>query len=168
MHKYFFPAGGLLASILLVCGPSMASVDANWPTPPKLSELATPYGTLAVGASEYVYESRLQLDGTQIEPLISGMLNISYVFSIPDAQAALVTISKGNDTCPVSYRWVVLKADGYHVSPEFGSCSENIKVSAKARTLKVLTPSREAPDMLDVYEFDGERIRHRTSKRSKK
>jgi len=144
-------------SLMLACGTATA-VETKWPVAPKLIELPTPYGTLAVGESEYVYEARLQLDGTPIEPHITGMLNISYAFNLRDSQAALVTISKGSNVCPVSYRWVILKADGYEVSPEFGSCSEHIKVSADARQLTVQTPSQESPGKLDTYVYDGKTV----------
>lgn len=153
---------GMFAALLLVCAPALAAPETSWPIAPKHLELPTPYGTLAVGVSEYIYEARLQLNGTQIEPPISGMLNISYAFSMPDAQAALVSISKGNDACPVSYRWVVLNAKGYKVSPEFGSCSEQIKVSANSRRLTLHTPSREAPGKLDVYVYDGKTVTRKT------
>lgn len=151
-----------LVPLLLICGPAHAVGDENWPAAPKLLELSTPYGTLAVSESEYVYEAQLKLDGVQIDPPISGMLNISYAFEMPDRQAALVSISKGNDTCPVIYRWVVLKADGYQVSPAFGSCSENIRVSADARQLMLQTPSRELPDTVDTYVYDGKTVKQTT------
>lgn len=147
-----------LVPLLLICGPAHAVGDESWPAAPKLLELATPYGTLAVSESEYVYEAKLKLDGVQIDPPISGMLNISYAFEMPDRQAALVAISKGNDSCPVIYRWVVLKADGYQVSPAFGSCSEHIRVSADARKLTLQTPSRELPDKVDTYVYDGKTV----------
>lgn len=159
---------GTLAWLLLVCGAASAAPETNWPVAPKLIELPTPYGTLAVGDSDYVYEARLKLDGAQVEPLVTGMLSISYAFSMRDAQAALVTISKGNDACPVSYRWIVLRAEGYKVSPEFGSCSEHIHVTADAAKLTVQTPSRDKPGALDVYVYDGKTIRQGSSKKGKR
>lgn len=147
-----------LVSLWLICGPAQAVTNESWPAPPKLIELSTPYGTLAVGDSEYVYEARLKLDGVQVEPPITGMLSISYAFDMPDRQAALVSISKGNDACPVIYRWVILKADGYQISPEFGSCSEHIKVSADAKKLTLQTPNRESPGKVDTYVYDGKTV----------
>ncbi len=159
MHTPKFTGRSLIAALFLFCAPALAAPQTNWPIAPKLVELPTPYGTLAVGESEYIYEARLQLDGTHIEPPISGMLSISYAFSMPDAQAALIAISKGSETCPVSYRWVVLSPGGYKVSPEFGSCSELIKVSADSRQLTLHTPSKESPDKLDVYVYDGKTVK---------
>jgi hypothetical protein len=78
------------AWLLMLCGAALAAPESNWPVAPKLIELPTPYGTLAVGDSDYVYEARLKLDGAQVEPLVTGMLSISYAFSMQDAQAALV------------------------------------------------------------------------------
>lgn len=165
MHTFIVLFRTALASLLLATSAAVASSEVNWPVLPKLNELPTPYGTLSVGASEYVYEARLQLDGILVEPLVSGMLNISYAFNMPQAQAALVVINKGYDACPVTYRWVVLNASSYRVSPEFGSCSENIRVSADSRRLTVQTPSREKPGALDVYVYDGKTVKHRISDR---
>ncbi len=154
----------LVAPLLLACSTTFAATETNWPIPPKLIELPTPYGTLAVGESEYIYEARLKLNGIVLEPPVSGMLNISYAFSMPESQAALVTISKGNETCPVSYRWVVLSSGGYKVSPEFGSCSEQIKVSADSHQLVLQTPSIETPGQVDEYVYDGGTVKRRTRK----
>ncbi len=153
--------------LMLVAGQAGAANQEPWPVAPKLTELATPYGTLAVSESEYVYESRLKVNGTAIDPPITGLLSISYAFQLPDRQAALVAINSGNDACPVSYRWVVLKVDGYQVSPAFGSCSEHIQVSADSRRLTLRTPSRETPGEIDTYVFDGKEVR-RVSGRTRK
>ena len=155
-----------LLFLLVFCGPARALPEEAWPAAPRLLELPTPYGTLAVSESEYIYEARLKLDGTELTPRISGLLHISYAFELPGRQAALVAISQGNNTCPVSYRWVVLRADGYEVSPAFGSCSENIRVSADAKHLVLDTPNPDSPDKTDTYMYDGKTITHRT--RSKK
>lgn len=155
MRTLLFFRRNILASLLLACGPALAANQESWPVAPMHFELPTPYGTLAVGESEYLYEARLKLNGVVLDPPISGMLNISYAFSMADRQAALVVISQGNEACPITYRWVVLKADGYQVSPEFGSCSEHIKVSADSRALTLQTPSRESPGKVDTYVYDG-------------
>ena len=153
----------IFVSLLFACAVSHAAPEANWPPPPQYSELPTPYGTLAVGPSEYIYEARLVLDGARLEPEIKGLLSILYAFSMPQSQAALVSISKGNESCPVSYRWVILKQDGYTVSPEFGSCSEQIRVSADSRKLTLHTPNPESEDLLDVYVYDGTSIKYATA-----
>ncbi len=155
-----------LLFLLVFCGPARALPEEAWPAAPRHVELPTPYGTLAISESEYIYEARLKLDGIELNPSIKGLLHISYAFELPDRQAALIAISQGNDTCPVSYRWVVLRADGYEVSPVFGSCSENIRVSADAKHLTVDTPNRESPEKTDSYVYDGKTVKHRT--RSKK
>lgn len=155
---------GALASLALGLGPAVAASQETWPLLPKLIELPTPYGTLAVSESEYVYEARLKLNGVEVEPEIKGMLNISHAFSMPEAQAALVVINQGNDNCPVSYRWVVLKPTGYTISPEFGSCSEHIRVTADTARLTVQTPSRDRPGALDVYVYDGKTVKREMRK----
>ncbi|HWL28177.1 MAG TPA: hypothetical protein VNQ97_04655, partial [Burkholderiaceae bacterium] len=99
-----------------------------------------------------------------IEPAIKGILNITHAFSLPKARVVLVSINNGNNACPIRYRWVVLRADTYKVSPEFGSCSDKIKVSAKGHKLTLTTPSLQKPDKIDVYIYDGKTIKHRSAK----
>src|SRR5690606_23718660 len=137
---------------------------ADGQLPPHLLDRPPRYGRLAVGEGAYVYEAYLQLDGIQVEPQVSGMLNISYAFSMPQAQAALIVINKGYDACPVTYRWVVLRAGSYKISPEFGSCTEHIRVSADSTRLTVQTPSLENPGALDVYVYDGKTVKREVKK----
>ena len=155
-------------ALLLACATSYAAPESNWPPAPQYSELPTPYGTLSVGDSEYIYEARLVLDGARLEPEIKGMLSIHYAFSMPKSQAALVSISKGNESCPVAYRWVILKQESYSVSPEFGSCSDQIRVTADSRKLTLQTPNPQSPDVLDVYVYDGTSIKHATTPKKSK
>lgn len=156
----------LLAGMtLIVAGQTSAAQPIDpWPVSPSVMQLSTPYGELHVATSEYVYESRLRLNDVDIEPAIKGILNITHAFSLPKAQVALVSINNGNNVCPIRYRWVVLQADAYRVSPEFGSCSDKIKVSAKGKKLMLKTPSLQKPDKIDVYVYDGETIQHRSAK----
>ncbi|WP_245153673.1 hypothetical protein [Allopusillimonas ginsengisoli] len=153
-----------LAIVLLLSGgSSLASSPPTWPVSPSRMELSTPYGTLHVNASEYVYESRLFIDNTEVTPAIRGILNITYAFKRPKALVALVSIDNGSSDCPVVYRWIILDKAGYTVSPEFGSCSENIKVSATGQLLTLRTPSSQKPDKIDIYTYDGKTVRRSTT-----
>ena len=140
-----------------------AHASDGWPVSPSRLNLATPYGTLHVATSEYVYESALQVDDADVEPTIRGILNITYAFNMPKAQAALVSINKGNNGCPVMYRWIVLDENGYKVSPEFGSCSDQIKVTATGRLFTMQTPSTQKRDKIDIYTYDGKTVKRRTA-----
>jgi|SRR5690606_8534085 len=155
----------LLAGIVMLAASSFVSATspATWPVSPSRLHLPTPYGILEIATSEYVYESRLRVNSIDVDPPVKGMLNITYAFSTPKAQVALISINSGNNGCPVAYRWVVLEKSGYTVSPEFGSCSEQIKVSANGRLFTMQTPSFQAPDQIDVYTYDGKSIKHRTT-----
>jgi len=156
----------LLAGIALIASAQVAAAEPTdpWPVSPSVMQMATPYGNLHVVTSEYVYESRLRLNDVDIEPAIKGILNITHAFSLPKARVVLVSINNGNNACPIRYRWVVLRADTYKVSPEFGSCSDKIKVSAKGHKLTLTTPSLQKPDKIDVYIYDGKTIKHRSAK----
>lgn len=136
----------------------------EWPPLPSRLDFATPYGTLGIKSYEYVYESRLQIDQVEIAPPVEGLLNITYAFSLPNAEAALVSISDGDPHCPFKYRWVVLHRKGYEVSPAFGSCSEKIKVSVKGRRFFLETPDLQKPDKIDTYIYDGKAVTRRSSK----
>lgn len=150
------------ALMLTFTGAVLASKPSQWPPVPSRLMLETPYGDLHVSSSDYVYESRLMLDDHDIEPLIKGLLNIPYAFSSPDFHVALVSINKGDNSCPFSYKWIVLKNDGYSVTPPFGSCSDAIDVSTKGTTFTLLTPNHEDPDKLDSYLYDGTNITQQT------
>lgn len=153
-----------LAGVLLVLGSHAAvAAQTEWPASPSRTQLPTPYGNLHVVNNEYVYESRLQIDNADVDPLIRGILNITYAFSTPTSQTALVSINTGNNGCPFTYRWVVLEKSGYKVSPEFGSCNDQIKVSTKGRKFTLITPSAHTPDRLDMYIYDGKTLTHRSA-----
>lgn len=156
----------LLAAIVVTFFSTIAAATSpsTWPVSPSRLHLSTPYGTLDVAPSEYVYESRLRIDKIDVSPAITGILNITYAFSTPKAQIALISINDGNNGCPVTYRWIALQESGYTLSPEFGSCSDQIKVSARGRLLTLQTPSYSAPGKIDVYTYDGKTIKHRTAK----
>ena len=143
-----------LAATLLASSPAMA----HWPEPPSSVAFESPFGTLTVETSEYVYESRLYLNNKPIRPALQGLLDISYVYDLKDAHAALVAVSDGNPQCPVRYHWVVLKRNSYTVSPAFGSCSQQIKVSSKGARHIVATPSAQSAGQVDVYIYYDNRI----------
>ncbi len=151
----------LLSIVALLCASNAtASAPATWPASPSLLELDTTYGIVSIDTSEYVYESRLLINGYEVDPTIRGRLNISYAFNLPTSGAALVSIDTGNDVCPISYRWVILDQAGYTLSPAFGSCSGQILVSATRTQFTLKTPSPQKPDKIDVYTYDGKTIKH--------
>lgn len=163
--SYFARLPLLLASVACsLCAAATQAQHDDWPSPPSRLDLTTPYGRLHVQTNEYVYESRLLVDGTDVTPKIEGILNITYAFNLPDAQAALISIAGGDTGCPIAYRWIMLNKKGYKVSPAFGSCSEQIKVSAVGRRFIVKTPAPQKPDKMDVYIYDGETIKQRTKR----
>ncbi|PLC48222.1 hypothetical protein CR159_19305 [Pollutimonas subterranea] len=154
----------ILAGVLFVLAGHVAvAAPTQWPTSPSRTQLPTPYGNLHVANNEYVYESRLQIDDADIDPMVQGILNITYAFSTPNSHTALVSINTGNNACPYTYRWVVLEKSGYRVSPEFGSCNDQIKVTVKGRKLTMLTPSAHTPNKVDMYVYDGKTLKHRSA-----
>lgn len=161
MHSYI---GRLLTALFLVfCGWTATATETDWPASPSRLALATPHGSLHITPSDYIYEAVLRLGDQDIKPRIVGLLNIPYAFEMPGFHAALVSISKGNDGCPVAYRWVRIDKSGYSVTPEFGSCSENIQVKAAGKALTVLTPSSTTPDKIDTYIYDGKDVTRRAT-----
>lgn len=162
MLLYF---GRLLSLILMLpYGWVAYAAPTDWPTQHSRLALDTPQGNLHISANDYIYEAVLRLDDTDIQPLIMGQLNIPYAFNMPNYQAALISISKGNDACPVTYRWLRIDASGYSVSSEFGSCSTTINVSATAQRLTLITPNNTKPDKIDTYTFDGKTVKRQLAR----
>jgi hypothetical protein len=158
----------LLSTIVALCVMAAAGTargaEMIWPVPPSRLSLDTPYGTLSVKASDYVYESVLLFDDKPVDPKIEGIVNITYAFATPTSQVALVSVNKGSYECPVTYRWITIDKDGYTVSPSFGSCSKQIKVFVTGRKLTMETPDAQKPDEVDVYVYDGKTIQHHTKR----
>ncbi|NYT61426.1 hypothetical protein H0A66_03680 [Alcaligenaceae bacterium] len=150
-------------AVLLSCQ-AVAAAQAPWPVSPSRLQLPTPYGNLQVASSEYIYESRLQINNVDVDPQVSGIINITYAFNMSASQAALISINNGNNNCPISYRWVVLEKSGYKLSPEFGSCNDKIRVTATERQLTLRTPNPDAPGKIDVYVYDGKTIKRSTTR----
>jgi hypothetical protein len=152
----------LSVSLLASLSPAAWAAQAPWPVPPSRLNLSTPFGTLSVKNSEYVYESTLMLNNAEVSPKIEGIVNITYAFSMPKSQAALISVNNGSYQCPIAYRWVILRNSGYTVSPQFGSCSPQIRVSVRGHQFTLQTPSNQEPNKIDVFVYDGRSIRHRT------
>lgn len=151
----------LAAGTLLAWCQGAAASPAEWPVSPSRLVLPSPYGTLQVKTTDYIYESHLLLDGKEVQPHMVGLLNIPYAFTLPGKLSALISVNTGSSLCPVQYRWVTLYKGGYKVSPLFGSCSSQIKVSAIGHRFELATPSKVAPDKIDVYVYDGRKIKQR-------
>ena len=131
---------------------------AAWPPPPSRLHLSTPQGQLRIITNDYVYEARLQFEGEDVRPSIRGLLNITYAFKTESSTTALLSINTGNSPCDIHYRWILLQGDSYQLSPQFGSCSERIRVSADERGYTLSTPNPKTANMLDVYHYDGKQI----------
>lgn len=152
-------AGALSVSIA-----SRATTQA-WPTQPSQLSVSTPYGHVQVSQSDYVYDARLMVDATTIEPEIKGLLNLPYAFNVGQSQSVLISIDTGMGDCPISFRWLTLKKEGYKLSDPFGSCTPKIRVSNQGATLIVHTPNSSRLDQVDEYRYDGHIIRQKRGKR---
>src|SRR5690625_128470 len=145
---------------LLFTTPAQAATPATviWPRPPLRVSLYTPYGNLDVIHSEYVFEARLAYNGAIIEPEIMGVLNIAYAFNMGNAYYVLVMADTGRKMCPYVYYWIRLDDDGYHPTPRFGSCNENIRISQNGSKFIIETPHPLRADTLDKYVYDGKKV----------
>jgi len=122
---------------------------------PTRPNFVTPYGTLGIKSYGYVFESRLQINNEEVSPTIQGLLTITYAFSLPKAEVALVSVNEGSEQCPYAYRWVVLHAKGYTVSPPISACSDRIRVTVNSQSFTLEAPNPRAPDKIDTYIYDG-------------
>lgn len=155
------------AALIFATATGLATETSDWPSAPSRLALDTPYGNLHVSPSDYVYESRLLLGSDEIQPKIEGLLNIPYAFSSTDFHVALVSIDTGEQHCPVSYAWVMLKEEGYSITAPFGSCSEKIRVSTKGALFSVQTPNADDASKTDLYIYDGETVSYQEPASSK-
>lgn len=174
ISSHLFTMSSMRASFLLVnaalifaTATGLAAETSEWPSAPSRLELDTPYGNLHVSPSEYVYESRLLLGKDEIQPEVKGLLNIPYAFSSTDFHVALVSIDTGEQHCPVSYAWIMLKEDGYSITTPFGSCSEKIRVSTKGSSFALQTPNADDSSKIDLYIYDGETVSYQKPASSK-
>ncbi len=135
-----------------------SAASQTWPQPPSQLSLDSPYGTLQVSQSDYVYEAQLQLDAKIIAPELKGLINIPYAFKQSNNQTALISVDNGLGGCSINYHWVTVSSKGYTVSPAFGSCSAQIRVRHHGRTLIMETPSLDNPALIDEYRYDGRKI----------
>lgn len=154
---------GLLFSIALwsVLAPAQAEPEDPWPLAPALKALETPYGTLSVRDSSYVYESVLALDGQEIEPPIQGLISISYAYKVGPRSVVLISVDSGDPECAVRYHWIALSKSGYQVTEAFGSCSPKIRVEVQGQTLVLETPDADAPDRIDRWSYNGRSVKKR-------
>lgn len=72
-----------------------SAASQTWPQPPSQLSLDSPYGTLQVSQSDYVYEAQLQLDSQIIAPELKGLINIPYAFRQSNNQTALISVDNG-------------------------------------------------------------------------
>ncbi len=154
---------GLLSVVMLCAGlaPALARAGDSWPVPPSRSVLATPYGTLAVRTTSYVYGSALTLDGAEVQPPIKGLIAISYAYRMGKRNVALISVDTGDPACPVRYHWIALEKSGHRVTKAFGSCSPKIRVTARGRTLLLETPSADDPGKTELWTYDGRSVKRR-------
>ncbi|MGN5536370.1 hypothetical protein [Alcaligenes sp. Lyrl_28] len=144
-----------------------SAASQTWPQPPSQLSLDSPYGTLHVSQSDYIYEAQLQLDAQIIAPELKGLINIPYAFRQPNEQTALISVDKGLGGCSINYHWVTVSPKGYNVSPAFGSCSAQIRVRNHGRTLIMETPNQDTPGVIDEYRYDGRKISLRKRRQPK-
>lgn len=156
---------GLLCLAVLGSLPAAWAAPEDWPDSPKRTTLETPYGTLAIHASDYLYGAKLTFDGAPTTPPLQGILNIPYAYVVGSKQMALVSEDKGQADCPISYYWVVITQRGYKITPPFGSCSADIRLTTRGTQLRMETPNREHAEETDIWEFDGQKVRKRIARR---
>jgi len=154
---------GLLSIVVLWAGlaPTRAETVDAWPIPPSRTVLASPYGTLSVRDSAYVYESTLMLDGAEVDPLVKGLITISYAYRMKNRSIALISVDTGDTSCPIRYHWIALRKSDYRMTEAFGSCSPKIRVAAHGHTLVLETPNADDPDKIDRWSYDGRSVKRR-------
>ncbi|MFM0504289.1 hypothetical protein [Paraburkholderia caffeinilytica] len=103
--------------------------------------MATPFGKLSVSA-----DNVLMLDDKPVNPGAEGNNSLSFVaqVALKNRRAVLVQ-NNGGTGCPAMYRWMIVSDGSYTVGPEFGSCSDLVKVSIESGALVVTMPGFAGP-----------------------
>jgi hypothetical protein len=140
---------------------SAAATTTPWPTPPSLTRLETPFGTLEVRETGYVYESYLTFDGKKVEPDISGLINITYAYRLNEARVVLIAVNSGSPACLVTYRWMTIRKGGYTLTEPFGSCSQDISVVTRGDRFVLRTPNKDKAGAIDTWVYDGHSVHRR-------
>lgn len=152
----------LLSAFCILCLSQPAiGISAPWPTTPSRTTLQTPYGTLEVRSSDYVYESHLLFDGKRVQPDIHGIVNITYAYQVGKDRVVLIAVDTGSSTCAVAYHWMTIHKGGYRITEPFGSCSEDIRVATRGQQFVLSTPNLDKAGAIDTWVFDGRTVRRR-------
>lgn len=102
---------------------------------PSADGVTTPFGKLSVS------DNVLLLDGKPVNPRVEGNNSLGFVVQVAlKNRRAVLVQNNGGTACPATYRWVTVSDGGYTVSPEFGSCSDLVKISTVSKTLVVTMP----------------------------
>lgn len=152
----------LLSAFCILClSQSAIGTTAPWPTTPLRTVLHTPYGTLEVDNSDYIYESHLLFNGERVRPDIRGLINITYAYRVDQTRVVLIAVDTGSTACIVSYHWMTITKDGYHLTEPFGSCSEEIRIATRGKQFVLSTPNMNKAGVIDTWIFDGRTVRRR-------
>ncbi len=102
---------------------------------PSADGVTTPFGELTVS------DNVLLLNGKPVNPRVEGNNSLGFVaqVALKNRRAVLVQ-NNGGTACPATYRWVTISDGSYVISPEFGSCSDLVKVATVSETLVVTMP----------------------------
>ncbi|WP_124597038.1 hypothetical protein [Burkholderia stagnalis] len=102
---------------------------------PSADGVTTPFGKLSVS------DNVLLLDGKPVNPRVEGNNSLGFVVQVAlKNRRAVLVQNNGGTACPATYRWVMISDSGYTLSPEFGSCSDLVKVATVSETLVVTMP----------------------------
>lgn len=105
----------------------------------------------AHGAKECISEVSggsqfLTFNGRPVQPRVEGNAALSFAYHLSSGSrlAALIE-DDGGSACPALFRWIVVSAGGYKLSPEFGTCTDLIKAEAKGGRFIVRMPGFVGP-----------------------
>jgi hypothetical protein len=110
----------------------------RWPDAPYYEDMATRFGKLTTN-NDHI----LMLNGTPVEPSVTGDPYLAFTYRMPlrEGEAVLMQNAHGS-SCPAIFQWIFLSANGYRITPEFGACSDYVRVFSRDGNLVVQTPDR--------------------------
>lgn len=113
----------------------------------------TRFGTLAVAADNV----SLQMNGKPVLPGVAGNNSLSIVASYELGNADVLLVQNtGGSSCAAMYNFITLTKTSLRGSPEFGTCSDIIRVTSDLKSAVTLVTVGNKPSEKVVFQYvDG-------------
>ena len=115
--------------------------------------MQTPYGNVSVDNDSM--PPQLLVNGRPLKPSIEGNQSLQLLKQLQfQGNTAILLQDTGGSACPALFRWVLVGPHTISYTPEFGSCSDLVKLTSSAAALTLTMPDPNT-GTATVFSFDG-------------